>query len=115
MALKMSDRLGLSPSVFGLGASVFFATYALCEVPSNIAFAHWGARVWLARIMIKWGLITVGTIFISAAPPFVAVRLLLGVAQARFLPATVICIARWYPAQCRARAMATFLSAPALA
>jgi len=112
-ALQMNQTVGLSPTVFGLGGSAFFATYALCEIPSNMAFARWGARRWLSRIMLTWGLVTVATMFVANPRQFIGLRLALGAAQAGFVPATVIYLGRWYAVDGRAQAMGTFLAAPA--
>src|SRR5215469_1469644 len=85
-ALQMNRDLGLSPVLYGLGAGVFFLGYSLCEIPSNLILARMGARLWIARIMITWGLIAAGMMFIRGPVSFCVLRFLLGVAEAGFFP-----------------------------
>jgi len=110
-ALQMNEDLGFSASVYGLGAGVFFAGYALCEVPSNLILARVGARRWIARIMFTWGLISISMIFIRGPLSFYTLRFLLGVAEAGFLPGIIYYLADWYPAKQRAKAVGWFMSA----
>jgi MFS transporter, ACS family, tartrate transporter len=108
-ALTMNRDLGFSASVFGLGAGLFFLTYFLFEIPSNLALERYGARVWLARIMITWGLVAGATAFITGPTSFYAVRMLLGAAEAGFGPGAMFFLTLWFPAAYRARALAFFL------
>lgn len=110
-ALQMNQDLGFSASVYGFGAGVFFAGYALCEIPSNLILARVGARRWIARIMFTWGLISIAMIFTRGPLSFYTLRFLLGVAEAGFLPGIIYYLADWYPAAQRARAVGWFMSA----
>src|SRR5215510_11158685 len=110
-ALTMNNDLGLSATAFGLGAGVFFLTYFLFEVPSNLALERFGARRWLARIMFTWGLISAATAFVWNEYSFYAVRVLLGAAEAGFFPGVVFYFALWIPSRYRARALAVLVSA----
>lgn len=87
-ALTMNADLGFTPLVYAWGAGIFFIGYFLLEVPSNIALHRFGARRWIARIMITWGLISAATAFVTGPTSFYAVRFLLGVAEAGFFPAS---------------------------
>ena len=84
--LQMLQDLGFSETVYGLGAGIFFIGYFLFEVPSNVILHKVGARVWIARIMVSWGLISAGMMFVSSATSFYVMRFLLGVAEAGFFP-----------------------------
>src|SRR5512139_657093 len=88
-ALTMNAELGISGSAYGLGAGIFFIAYFLFEVPSNFALKRFGARVWIARIMVTWGLISMGMAFIAGPKSFYAMRFLLGVAEAGFFPGMI--------------------------
>jgi MFS transporter, ACS family, tartrate transporter len=101
----LSRDLGLSASAFGLAAGIFFVGYALFEVPSNLVLHRLGARVWLARIMITWGLLSAATAFVWDATSLVVVRVLLGVAEAGFFPGVVYFLSRWFPERDRGRSM----------
>jgi ACS family tartrate transporter-like MFS transporter len=114
-ALAMNDDLGFSPSVFGVGAGIFFAGYILFEVPSNLAMQKFGARIWIARIMISWGLVAIAIAFVSGEKSFYAMRLLLGVAEAGFFPGIILYLTYWFPARERARIVALFMAAVPLA
>jgi sugar phosphate permease len=85
-ALQMNRDLHFSPSTYGFGAGLFSIGYALCEIPSNLALYRFGARRWIARIMLTWGLLAMGMMFVKTAPQFYATRFLLGVAEAGFSP-----------------------------
>jgi len=111
----LTRSLGFSSSVFGLGAGMFFAGYALCEVPSNLILRRVGARLWIARIMVTWGLTACGMALVHAAWSFHALRFLLGVAEAGFLPGIIYYLTLWYPAHRRARAVALFMAATPVA
>ena len=110
-ALQMNSDLGFSSSVYGFGAGVFFAGYALFEVPSNLVLSRVGARLWIARIMFTWGLISIATMFIRDAWSFYLLRFLLGVAEAGFFPGIIYYLGDWYPARQRARAVGWFMAA----
>lgn len=108
-ALQMNADLGLSPAVYGLGAGIFFAGYALCEVPSNLILARVGARRWIARIMVTWGILSVAMMFVQGKWSFYGLRLLLGIAEAGFLPGILFYLSQWFPSRERARAVSWFL------
>ena len=110
-ALEMNHDLGLSPAVYGFGAGVFFIGYSAFEVPSNLILARIGARLWIARIMITWGLIAAGMMFVSGPLSFYGLRFLLGVAEAGFFPGIIFYLSGWVPAAARARAVARFMTA----
>jgi MFS transporter, ACS family, tartrate transporter len=105
-ALQMNAELGFTPAVFGLGAGIFFLGYAAFEVPSNLILLRVGARRWLARIAISWGVIACLTMMVHSAAQFYLARLLLGVAEAGFFPGVVYYVSRWFPPAYRARALA---------
>jgi ACS family tartrate transporter-like MFS transporter len=110
-ALQMNADLSFSPAVYGFGAGVFFIGYALFEVPSNLILARVGARLWIARIMITWGILSVAMMFVSGPISFYVLRFLLGVAEAGFLPGIIYYLSSWYPAADRARAVSWFMVA----
>ena len=113
--LQMNRDLRFSETAYGLGASIFFVGYILFEVPSNLILAHVGARRWIARIMISWGLVASAMMFIRTPLHFYVLRVLLGVAEAGFFPGIVYYLGQWFPAAQRARALARFMIAMALA
>ena len=96
--LQMLQELQFSETVYGLGAGIFFIGYFLFEIPSNIILHKVGARVWIARIMITWGLISSCMMFVSSVPMFYALRFLLGAAEAGFFPGIILYLTYWYPA-----------------
>ncbi len=110
-ALQMNAALGFSAAVYGFGAGIFFLSYTAFEIPSNIILAKVGARRWIARIMISWGLISAAMMFVRDAPTFYALRFLLGAAEAGFFPGIIYYLTRWVPARERARTVATFMTA----
>ena len=114
-ALQMNADLGLTARMYGLGAGLFYVTYILFEVPSNVILARVGARRWIARIMVTWGLVACAMAFIQNATHLYVVRLLLGAAEAWFTPGIIFYLSRWFPKRHRARAMAFFYIAAALA
>jgi MFS transporter, ACS family, tartrate transporter len=114
-ALAMNEDLGFSPAVFGTGASIFFIGYILFEVPSNLAMHRFGARIWIARIMISWGLVSMAMALVSGVTSFYLLRLLLGVAEAGFFPGIILYLTYWFPARERARVVAMFMAAVPLA
>jgi len=107
--LQMNTDLGFSETVYGLGAGIFFVGYALFEVPSNLLLVRFGARMWIARIMITWGLISAGMMFVHDATTFYSMRFALGVAEAGFLPGIVYYLSQWFPREQRARAVSWFM------
>ncbi len=107
-SLQMNQDLGFSASVYGLGGGLFFLSYALLEVPSNLALMRFGARRWIARIMLSWGLLAVGMMFVRTPMQFYAVRLLLGAAEAGFFPGVIFYLMNWFPADQRGRAISRF-------
>jgi len=114
-ALAMNADLGFSPSVFGTGAGIFFAGYILFEIPSNLALQRFGARIWIARIMISWGIIAAAMALVWSEDSFYAMRLLLGVAEAGFFPGIILYLTYWFPAATRARIVSLFMAAVPLA
>jgi hypothetical protein len=107
-ALQMNKDLGLTPTMFGFAASLFFVSYFLVEVPSNLALQKVGARRWIARIMITWGLVTACMAFVVGPYSLYAMRFLLGAAEAGFFPGAILYLTYWLPSQYRARILATF-------
>jgi D-galactonate transporter len=113
--LQMQGDLGFSDTVYGIGAGIFFIGYFLFEVPSNVILERVGARVWIARIMILWGLLSAGTMFTRGEGSFYTMRFLLGVAEAGFFPGIILYLTYWYPRTHRARMVAFFMTAITLA
>src|SRR4051795_2385652 len=111
---KLESELGFSGAVYGFGAGIFFIGYFLLEVPSNLALHRFGARRWMARIMITWGLISACTMFVRGEWSFYAVRFLLGMAEAGFFPGMILYLSYWFPARERAKAVGVFMSAIAI-
>ena len=109
--LQMSQDLAFSETVFGLGAGVFFVGYFLFELPSNILMHRLGARIWIARIMITWGLISALFVFVRTPMQFYALRFLLGLAEAGFYPGVILYLTYWFPSHRRAKIIAVFMSA----
>jgi ACS family tartrate transporter-like MFS transporter len=110
-ALEMNSDLGFGPEVYGFGAGVFFLGYCLFEVPSNLVLYRTGARLWIARIMVTWGLAASAMMLVHTPWSFYALRFLLGVAEAGFFPGIIFYLTYWFPAPERARAYAWFLAA----
>ena len=108
-ALTMNQDVGLTAAQFGYGAGILFIGYCLFEVPSNVALYRVGARFWLSRIMITWGIISVAMIFTAGATSFYILRFLLGVAEAGFFPGAAFYLSQWFPPEYRARILAWFL------
>jgi ACS family tartrate transporter-like MFS transporter len=107
-ALQMNRDLHFSASVYGFGAGLFFLSYAACEVPSNLLLVRFGARRWLARIMLTWGMLSIGMLFVKTPHQFYAMRFLLGVAEAGFFPGVIYYLSRWFPLAQRSRAVSRF-------
>jgi ACS family tartrate transporter-like MFS transporter len=114
-ALQMNADLGFSATVYGLGGGLFFLAYALFEVPSNLILARVGARRWIARIMITWGLLAAGMMFVQSPWQFYLIRFLLGAAEAGFFPGIVFYMAHWFPKAVRGRALSVIYILGALA
>jgi D-galactonate transporter len=112
--LQMLNDLKFSETIYGIGAGIFFVGYFFFEVPSNIILARTGARVWLTRIMVTWGLISSAMMFVTSPAMFYVLRFLLGVAEAGFFPGVILYLTYWYPARRRARIVALFMTAIAL-
>lgn len=110
-ALTMNAELGFSPALFGFGAGIFFLGYFLFEVPSNLILHKVGARIWIARVMITWGLVSGGMAFVQGTTSFYTLRFLLGVAEAGFFPGIILYLSYWFPAQKRAQVTAIFMAA----
>jgi MFS transporter, ACS family, tartrate transporter len=112
-ALTMNKDLGLSAYVFGWGAGIFFLGYFLFEVPSNIVLDKMGARIWIARIMITWGMVSGAMVFVTGPASFLTLRFLLGVAEAGFFPGMILYFTYWFPKAYRARVIsALFIAVP---
>jgi MFS family permease len=110
-AVQMNKVLGLSSAAYGLGAGLFFLTYCLCEIPSNLLLYRFGASRWIARIMVTLGLCAAGMAFIRGETSFYVVRLLLGAAEAGFYPGVLFFLTLWFPSAYRARVMGIFIAA----
>ena len=107
-ALQMVKDLHMSPKVFGFGGGIFFVSYFLFEVPSNLLLEKVGARRWIARIMLTWGFLAAGTAFVAGAHSFYTMRLLLGAAEAGFFPGVILYLTYWFPSEYRARIIGMF-------
>jgi MFS transporter, ACS family, tartrate transporter len=110
-AMTMNKAIGLSPSAFGLGGGLFFIGYFLFEVPSNLILHRVGARIWIARVMISWGIVSAASAFVVGPTTFYVMRFLLGVAEAGFFPGIILYLSLWFPAKQRAIAAAWFMAA----
>lgn len=114
-ALTMNVDIGLSAAAFGAGAGIFFFGYVIFEVPSSLLMQRTGARVWITRIAVTWGLVMIGMSFIWDEWSFYAARLLLGIAEAGLFPAVYFLIGVWFPSVSKGRVLALFLSCSAIA
>jgi MFS transporter, ACS family, tartrate transporter len=110
-ALTMNKDLGFSPAVFGFGAGIFFWGYFLFEVPSNIILDKVGARLWIARVMITWGMVSAAMAFVWDSTSFYVLRFLLGAAEAGFFPGIILHLSYWFPAHRRAAITSLFMAA----
>jgi len=110
-SLQMNKALGLSSSAYGLGAGLFFLTYCLCEIPSNLLLYRVGATRWIARIMFTLGLCAAGMAFVRGQTSFYVMRLALGAAEAGFYPGVLFFLTIWFPAAYRARMLGYFIAA----
>lgn len=107
-SLQMNRDLNFSATVYGFGAGVFFLSYAACEVPSNLLLYRFGARRWLARIMVSWGIVAMAMVFVRTPIQFYVARFALGVAEAGFFPGVVFYVTQWFPTELRARSISRF-------
>jgi MFS transporter, ACS family, tartrate transporter len=107
-SLQMNRDLQFSASVYGFGAGLFFIGYALCEVPSNLMLLRFGAKNWLTRIMLTWGLLAAAMMFVRTPLEFNVLRFLLGMAEAGFYPGVIYYLTLWFPLEMRARAVSRF-------
>jgi ACS family tartrate transporter-like MFS transporter len=114
-ALTMNKDLGFSAYIYGWGAGIFFFGYFLFEIPSNLVLEKIGARIWIARIMITWGIISALTAFVTGPWSFLTVRFLLGAAEAGFFPGMILYFTYWFPAQYRGRVISTLFVAQPVA
>ncbi|WP_419803839.1 MFS transporter [Terriglobus sp.] len=114
-ALEMKRDLHLTDSVYGFGAGIFFLGSSLFDLPSNLALNKVGARKWIARIMITWGIIATAMMFVKGAHSFYVMRFFLGVSEAGFFPGMILYLSAWFPSQQRANAVARFMTATAIA
>ncbi|MEN8500921.1 MULTISPECIES: MFS transporter [Paraburkholderia] len=113
--LQMKHDLGFSDAMYGLGAAVFYVGYVLCEVPSNLLLARFGARRTFTRIMLLWGVASVGMMLVSKPAHFYLLRFMLGVFEAGFFPGIVLYLTYWYPARRRAAVLSIFFAGVAVA
>ena len=114
-AIGMNRELGFTAYIYGWGAGIFFLGYFLFEVPSNVILAKVGARRWIARIMISWGLVAAAMAFTAGPTSFLVLRFLLGAAEAGFFPGIILYFTLWFPKVYRARVIAAlFLAVPGL-
>ena len=107
-ALQMNRDLNFSATIYGFGAGLFFLSYAACEVPSNLLLYRFGARRWLARIMLSWGLVAMAMLFVRTPTQFYIGRFALGMAEAGFFPGVIFYVSQWFPVELRARSVARF-------
>jgi len=106
--LQMNVDLHFSETIFGIGAGIFFVSYAVCEIPSNLLLYRFGARRWLARIMLTWGLLAMAMMFVRTPFQFYSMRFLLGMAEAGFFPGVLYYLTLWFPSNIRARTISRF-------
>src|SRR6516164_4906868 len=112
-AISMNKDLGFTAYVYGWGAGIFFLGYFLFEVPSNVILEKVGARVWIARIMITWGMVAAAMAWVGGPTSFLVLRFLLGAAEAGFFPGMILYFTYWFPSKYRARVIgALFLAVP---
>ena len=113
-ALQLNQALKFDPAVFGLGAGIFFIGYFIFEIPSNLIMERVGARIWMARILITWGVISSSMMLVNGVFAFYTLRFLLGLAEAGFFPGMILYLTYWFPADARGRAIARFMTASAI-
>ena len=114
-ALQLNAALNFDPAVFGLGAGIFFIGYFIFEIPSNLIMQRVGARVWIARILVTWGVISSAMMFVTGPFTFYILRFLLGLAEAGFFPGMILYLTYWFPVEARGRAVSRFMTATAIA
>ena len=114
-ALEMKQSLGFSDAVYGLGAGMFFVGYVFFEIPSNLILQKVGARIWIARIMVTWGIVSCCMLLVTSSTQFYILRFLLGAAEAGFFPGILFYLAHWIPSKERAGVFALFLTSTSLA
>src|SRR5213079_3790303 len=107
-ALQLNKALNFDPAVFGLGAGIFFIGYFIFEIPSNLIMERVGARIWMARILVTWGIISSAMMFVNGVFTFYVLRFLLGIAEAGFFPGMILYLTYWFPAEARGQVMAIF-------
>ncbi len=110
-SLQMNKAVGIDPKTYGLGAGIFFIGYFILEVPSNLGLEHFGARRWIARIMVSWGTISGAFALIGGPTAFLVLRFLLGAAEAGFFPGVILYLTYWFPSEHRARIVGIFMVA----
>ncbi|HEY3322429.1 MAG TPA: MFS transporter [Planctomycetota bacterium] len=110
-AKSMNEDLGISKTLYGFGAGAFFLGYFLFEVPSNLLLHRFGARRWIARIMISWGIVSAATALVVGANSYISIRILLGIAEAGFFPGMILYLTYWFPGSMRGRITALFVAA----
>ncbi len=108
-------QLHFSNTVYGAGAGIFFLGYALCDLPSSLLLRRYGTRLWIARIMVSWGIVSASMVWMHSPWSFYLLRLLLGIAEAGFVPGMLLYLTIWFPSHERARAVAAFMTATSLA
>lgn len=113
-ALSMNSAIGLTPAMLGFGSGIFFIGYIAVQVPSNLVMMRVGARAWIARVVIAWGIVSVGSAFVVGPHSFYTMRFLLGITEAGFFPGTLLYLSLWFPARQRALAIAAFMAAAPL-
>src|SRR5918999_5426660 len=113
--LTMSEDIGLSATAYGLGAGIFFVGYAIFEVPSNAGMYRYGARKWIARILVTWGVFATAMAAVQGETSFYIIRFLLGAAEAGFFPAVILYLTYWFPAAQRVAVLGLFILAQPLA
>ncbi|MBV4424118.1 MFS transporter [Clostridium tyrobutyricum] len=111
----LDKALGLTSSTFGLLSGIFFISYFFCEIPSNLFLAKFGARKWIARILVSWGVVTFITAWVNSATSLLVFRFLLGMAEAGFFPGMILYITYWFRQKERAKVTALFMTAPPIA
>src|SRR4051794_25860491 len=110
-SLQMNKAVGIDPKTYGLGAGIFFIGYFILEVPSNLALARFGARTWIARIMLSWGVVSAAFALIGGPTSFLILRFLLGAAEAGFFPGVILYLTYWFPSEYRAKIVGIFMVA----
>ncbi len=113
-AFSMNQAIGLTPAMFGFGGGVFFIGYIAFQVPSNLMLLRVGARVWIALVVVVWGVVSMASAFVVGPHSFYAMRFLLGIAESGFFPGTLLYLSLWVPARKRAVAIAAFMAAAPL-